>query len=290
MALELPEGWRDQLPEDIKDNGVLDDVSSIDQMAKMIVNGRQLQTHQISIPSEDASPEKREEFLKDLQNKVPDLVYVGEGADLGNLYDRMGRPKEAAEYQLGEVPDPLKDNFAKLAAKAHEVGVTDGQMKALSETILGDFNENMNQSASQIEASKKEIEREFGEATPEKLKAAAQFAKQVGFDEGFADAIGDGLVGLDNLKAFDKMMDGFESPGPRIGDEAGSSGFTHLTPDQAELQLSEIMDNKEHPYWQGASPAHDAAVKKVVELTRQADAGKTQSETDKFRDALMGRG
>lgn len=290
MALELPDGWRDQLPDDIKTNGVLDDVTSIDQMAKMVVNGRQLQTHQISIPSEDASPEKREEFLKDLQSKIPDLVYVGEDADLSNVYDRMGRPKEPTEYELPEIPDPLKDNFAGLAAKAHEVGVSNKQLKALSETILGDYETNVNTSVANLEATKQEVSKLYGEATPEKLEQAANFAKQLGFTDDFSEAIKEGVVGVENLKAFDKIMEGFESPGPRIGDEQGATGFSHLTPDQAEIQLSEIMGNKEHPYWDGASPAHDSAVKKVVELTRQADAGKQQTETEKFRDALAGRG
>ncbi len=120
MALELPDGWRDQLPEDIKTNGVFDDVTSRDQTATMIVNGRTAQAHSVRIPGEDATPEKRTEFLGDLQSKVPDLVYVGEGADLSKLYDRMGRPKEASEYVLGDIPEPLQGNFQHLTSKAHE--------------------------------------------------------------------------------------------------------------------------------------------------------------------------
>lgn len=289
MPLELPDGWKDQLPEEIKTSGVLEDIKTIDQMATMVVNGRKLQSNQISIPSEDASPEKREEFLKDLQGKIPDLVYVGEGADLGNLYDRMGRPKESSEYKLGDIPDPLKDNFATLAARAHELGVTDKQMLGITESIVGDYKTNMNLQATQMEKSGEEIKKEYGEATPERLKSTAGFAKQLGFDDQFTKAIEDGIIGLDNMKAFDKLMTGFESPGPRIGEELGQE-FQHMTPGQAELQLSDIMNNKEHPYWDGGSPAHKAAIEKVVELTRAADAGKEPTEADKFRDALAGRG
>lgn len=290
MPLELPEGWRDQLPDEIKTNGVLDDVKTIDQMANMIVKGRQLQTHQISIPSEDASPEKRDEFLKDLQNKIPDLVYVGEGADMGTIYDRMGRPKEATGYELGDLPDPLKPSFDKLTSTAHEAGVNAKQMKAITDAILGDYTANLDIATNQMDESIGKIKQEFGEATEDKLRAAERFAKQLGFDENFADALGKGAVGLDNLKAFDKVMAGFESSGPRIGEEFGAGPEGRLTPEAAEMQLSEIMGNKDHPYWDGASPAHKASVNKVVELTRAADAGKAQTETEKFRDALQGRG
>jgi hypothetical protein len=290
MATELPDGWKDGLPEDIKSSGVLTDITTIDQMATMVVNGRKLQAKQISIPSEDASPEARDTFLKDLQGKIPDLVYVGEGADLNVLHDRMGRPKEATGYEMGEIPDPLKDNFATLAAKAHELGMSGKQMKGISESILGDYTNNLNLAAGNMETMNQEMKAEFGDAVGFKKETAAAFAKQLGFDENMINSIEAGNMGVTNMKAFDKLMEGFESAGPRIGDEPGAGGFAHLTPDQAELQLSDIMNNKDHPYWDGSSPAHKAAITKVVELTRAADAGIVQTESEKFRDALLGNG
>ena len=220
---------------------------------------------------------------------IPDLVYVGDGADLNVLHDRMGRPKTADDYALGDIPDPLKGNFTKLSTKAHELGVTDAQLKGITESIIGDYTESLNVATAAADATKTEVAALFGEATDEKLGVAGDFAKQLGFDEKLVSAIRSGAVGADNLKAFDAVMKGFESPGPRIGDDL-TTELTHLTPEQAEIKLAEIMDNKESPYWNGSHPAHSAMVKKVVELTRAADAGKPQTETEKFRDALMGRG
>lgn len=286
--IELPDGWRDQLPEDIRSNGVLDDVKSIDQMATMIVNGRKLQTNQISIPSADAAPEKRDEFLKDLQTKIPDLVYVGEGADMDTIHGRLGRPNEASEYKLPEIPDPLKDNFAGLTAKAFELGMTDNQMKGISEAILSDYTTNMDKATNAMHEQQSSLKQAYGDAYEQNVKGAADFAKKVGFDEQLVGAISEGGIGVENMKAFEVLMDGFKSHGPRIGDNEGSE-FGHMTPEQAELQLTDIMSNKEHAYWNGADPAHDAAIKKVLDLTRSADAGKVQSDADKFRDALAGR-
>lgn len=289
MAIDLPDGWKDDLPEEIKTSGVLDDIKTIDQMATMVVNGRKLQSNQVSIPSEDASAEKRDEFLKDLQQKIPDLVYVGEGADMSKIHDRMGRPADATGYTLGEIPDPLKDNFANLSAKAHELGMSDKQMKGITDTIVTSFNANMDIAAAAQDDAAKLFAKEFGDGAGVKKEAAANFAKSLGFDEGLIGAIKSGAIGVDNMKAFDKIMEGFESPGPRIGDEHGTE-FTHLTPAQAELQIDQLLNNKEHPYWDSSSPAHDAAVQKMVELTRAADAGKEQTESEKFREALAGRG
>ena len=290
MPQELPDGWREALPENIRDNGALDNIDTIDKMAEMIVNGRQTLSNAIRIPGEDAGPEKRDEFIKDLQSKVPDLVYVGEGADMSNIYDRMGRPESAADYGLKDIPDPLADNFAGLTAKAHELGLSKGQMQGITEQILGDFKDSSAKQAAALEDAVGAVKAEYGEAFEGKLAASADFAKKVGFDDSLVDAVSKGHVGLENLKALDKLMDGFNSPGPRIGDDQGTNDFVHMTPEQAEIQLAEIMNNKEHPYWVGSDPAHDAAIKKVVELTRAAEAGKPQTESEKFRDALLGRG
>lgn len=289
MPIELPDGWRDELPDEIKKNGALDDITTIDQMAQMVVNGRAFQSNAVRIPSEDASPEKREEFLKDLQDKVPDLVYVGEGADLNNLYSRMGRPEKPTDYEIGEVPDPLKENFAGLTSKAHELGITKNQMKGLSEAILGDFNNSSAKSAAALEDAVNAVKSAYGEGFEKALNKTADFAKQIGFDDSLVEAVAKGHVGVDNLKALEKIMAGYKSAGPRIGDDQGDFTVGGLTPEQAELQIAEMQNNKDHPYWNSSHPGHQAAVKKMVELTRAADAGKPQSETDKFRDALLGR-
>lgn len=290
MSIELPDGWRDELPEDIKTNGVLDDIKTIDQMAKMVIDARAFQSNALRIPSDDAAPEKREEFLRDLQTKIPDLVYVGKDADMSNIYDRMGRPKDPAEYELPDIPDPLKENFAGLAKRAHEVGVTKSQMKAISETILGDFNDNSARQTNALEDAVKEIKREYGEAFDKRLSSTAEFAKKIGFDESLVAAVSKGHVGLENMKALEKLMVSYGSTGPRIGDDPGNNENGRLSPHEAELRLNEIMNNKEHAWWDASNPAHKAAVMKVVELTRAADAGKEMTESEKFREALLGDG
>ncbi|RLC98189.1 MAG: hypothetical protein DRI46_11800 [Chloroflexi bacterium] len=185
----------------------------------------------------------------------------------------MGRPKEAAEYALGDIPEPLQPQFVNLGKKAYEVGLTDAQLKGLTETILADFNTNLDVQTGKMDESKTAIKGEYGDATPDKLKNASDFAKLLGFDEAFAGAIGEGVVGLDNMKAFDKLMDGFESPGPRIGHEVGGE-ITNLTPAQAEEQLTLMQNNKDHAFNNPADPQHANAKAKFVELVRSAEAGK----------------
>ena len=92
-------------------------------------------------------------------------------------------------------------------------------------------------------------------------------------------------MGLENMKAFDKIMDGFESTGPRIGGELGDGGRTNITPYEAEQQLTEMQNNKTHPFNNPSDPMHAQAKQKFVELVTAAESGKVQTETEKFRAA-----
>lgn len=290
MPLELPEGWRDQLPETIRTNGTLDGIDTIDQLAEMVVAGRARESNSIHVPSADAGDEARKTFINDLQAKVPDLVYVGEGADMSNIYDRMGRPKDSTGYELKDIPDPLQENFAELTAKAHELGITKPQMQGITEQIVGKFKDNAALSAENLGKAVDEVKAKYGEAYDETTTKLGNFAKQIGFDDSLVEAVKSGHVGLDNIQAMEKLMKGFDSPGPRIGDDPGGDDFVHVTPEQAELQIAEMQGNKDHPYWNPGAPGHEAAKSKMLDLVRAADAGKPKSDAEKFREAMAGAG
>lgn len=54
-------------------------------------------------------------------------------ADMGAVWDRLGRP-EAPDKYTAAIPEDLRDGiYDRLAGKAHEAGLTDGQFKALQE-------------------------------------------------------------------------------------------------------------------------------------------------------------
>ena len=44
-----------------------------------------------------------------------------------------------------------------------------------------------------------------------------------------------------------------------------------MTPEEAKLQISEIMNNEEHAYFNRNDPAHDLALKRMVTLQKLAN-------------------
>ncbi len=281
----LPENWQQSLPEEIRNSGVLAEVKDVAAIAKMAVDGRNLAADHVKIPGESATPETRQAFLDDMMTKVPELVAVPKDGSKDAFYKRLGRPEAATGYDLGEIPETVKEKFTGLAAKAFELGMSNDQMKGIAETLVGDFNTGADAQKLAQETEQATMKQAWGQTYDSKLTKLSHFAKQTGFTDDFVSAVGAGEIEAVNMQALDKIMGGYEGGGIEIGKQPGDPG-SGVTPMQAETQLEEIMGNKDSAYYDVSNPAHKTTVQKVHELVIAAESGKKQTETDQFRDAL----
>jgi len=286
---ELPDDWRDVLPEDMRNSGVLEPVKNISSLAKMAVDGRALLSTSIRIPSVDAAAEDQKAFKEDLMKKIPDLMYRPDPESQDSINEVMkslGMPDTPEGYTLPEIPDTIKESITGLAKKAHEVGVTNNQLTAITDAILGDYKANSDQAYGQLEEQKEKLKTQWGAAYDKKVETIAHFAKQTGFSEDFVSAISNGQVDETNMNAFDNVIKGFEGEAVEIGRQPNNPDIV-MTPQEAESRLNELMGNKDHAYWHPENPEHAAAVDKVIELGKLADTGEL-TETEQFRQSLMG--
>ncbi len=286
---ELPDNWRDVLPEDMRGNGVLETVKNISTLAKMAVDGRALASTALRIPSEDAKDEDKKAFRNDLMKKLPDLMYKPdlESQDsINEVMNTLGRPETVEGYQLPDIPDSIKESISGLTQKAHEVGLTNKQLGALTDTILTDYKTNSDQAYGQLEEQKQALKTEWGAAYDKKVETVAHFAKQTGFSEDFVSAINNGQVDVTNMKAFDNVIQGYEGGAVEIGRQPTNPDYI-MTPGEADTQLNELMGNRDHAYWHPEDPNHKTAVAKVLELAELAETGE-KTEVEAFRDSLMG--
>lgn len=284
----LQDGWKGVLPEDLQGSGVLDTVENITQLAKMAVDGRQLASTSIRVPNADAAEDAKKTFREDLMKKVPDLMFKPQADNPDSFKETMkvlGMPDAVDGYELPELPDPIADNIKGLAGKAHEAGLTKSQFSQITDGILEDFKANTEAAVGRIEQERSALKGEWGDAFDQKVETVAHFAKQTGFTDDFVEAVKQGQLSSTDMKAMDNVIKGYEGGAVEIGRQAGNPDV-RMTPDEAEGKLDEIMSNKEHAFWDAANPTHDAAVKKVVELTGIADSGREKTEVDRFREAL----
>ena len=285
----LPENWKDILPDDIKNNGVLNNVTSLSQMAKMTIDARQYGSTSIRIPSEDASQEDKDAFKKDIMTKIPDLMMkpdIDNQESFNNVMKTLGAPDDVAGYSTQEVPDAIKDNVTLLSEKALEAGLTKNQFSTITDGIISDYKNNTEQAYGRAEEQKTALKTEWGAAYDEKIETISHFAKQTGFSEDFVHAIQDGHVDKTNLQAFETVIKGYEGGAIEIGRQA-TNPAAKMTPAEADAQLNELMGNKNHAFWHPEDPAHQSAKDKVIELGKLAETGEL-TEAEQFRQSLMG--
>ncbi len=289
---QLPDDWKDILPEDLKGAGALENINSVSQLAKMMVDTKQMVGNALRVPNVDASDADKKEFRDDLMQKVPDLMFKPdmESEDsIKEIMKTLGMPDNVEGYELPDLPDTIKGNVEGLASKALDAGLTKKQFGAIAQGIADDYQTNSDAMLGRIEEDKGALKQAWGSAYDNKVKSVAHFAKQTGFSEDFVSAIQNGQVDSINMKAFDSVIQGYEGGAVEIGRQANNPDVK-ITPAEAENKLEEIMGDKDHAYYDASSPVHDVAVQKVLELVRYAEAGKKQSAVDEFRDALQGRG
>ncbi len=270
---ELPDGWTEVLPEEMRSSGVLATAKTVESLAKMAIDGRNLANTALRVPSEDASPEDQEAFRQDILTKVPDLMPRPKDDDPDSykaVFKALGMPDEVDGYKLPELPDPIKDNMSKLAETALEANLTADQFTKITEGILNDYKESANANLGAVEKNKDALKAKWGAAYDNKVDVLTHFAEQTGFSEEFVAAMKDGKVGTTDMLALEKVVEGFNGEGINIGYQPNDTNYV-LPPSEANARIEEIMSNREHAYWHSGDPGHKAAVEKVLELGRLAE-------------------
>lgn len=156
--------------------------------------------------------EKLQGVPQDKIIKLQGEMYDKDGkltADGRSIYERMGTPKEAKDYQL-EIPpggDPkVSEHFAQVF---HEAGVP----KAMAEKIVKSFNEfsNQNLQAQQLqqkqafESQNQSLKQEWGMAFDSNLNIAKEAVRTMGITDQQINALSSTLGHAETLKFFNKL-------------------------------------------------------------------------------------
>jgi hypothetical protein len=188
------------------------------------------------------------------------------------IYDRLGRPKTADEYQL---PLPEGDNgeFAKIAAGwFHEQGIP----KKAAQAITAKWNDFAKQSVekqtaervAKVEASQAALKAEWKTDYDKNMAVAQQAAQKLGFTKEIVDSLEDKL-------GYDGVMKFVHSLGAKLGEHGfhsagGASGATGLGTSveaaKAEIQTLRSDGDFQRRFAEGEA----AAVAKWRALHKQA--------------------
>lgn len=265
MADEV--SWKDALPPELKELPALKDFKDPAALAKSFVDTKSALGNSIRIPGPDASPEARAEFRQKLADKVPELLEFPEDetkfAEVeGRVWEKLGRPKDAKQYE----PPKLEVEFTPeetelLRSIAMKRGYTKKQFAQLAKDAAEEKTAIMKRQADAQGALKKEL----GFAYEDKLSLYAHTAEATGAPPELVKAIKAGTIDLATAKWLDGVSKSLGGEGRAVGDQ-GSGGAPKLTPDEAKLQIAEVMARKEYFTPGGNRDLHEQLKAKVARL------------------------
>lgn len=179
------------------------------------------------------------------------------------LYKTLGRPEEANGYEfediegVGNLSDERKEFVANLA---FEAGISNQQLKILDAGIRKADQAQLDAQMEGINEGLKGLKQEWGLANDERThlakKVAATFFPHIGEDA---------ILSAEELRAFYSIGKQLGSNTTEFKDQ-GDQHQNGISPDEAEMKIAEIRNNKDHPYHNPQAAGHAAAKKKMRQL------------------------
>jgi len=225
--------WRDELPDDLRDDATVANYKTPGDLAKAYVNLNKTLENRIQVPGEGASPE-----------------------EMGAFYARLGRPESPDGYEMpGELPDnvTVDDSIAKDWFKAaHEMGLNRQQAQVAEKAA---------------QASLAELKDEWGAAFDEKTQMARAAMRRL--EDGGAKGLST-VIPPEKLHEYPALARAFAAIGKYMtSDEILGRGsvaeFVHspaeaakmLTQKRGDAEFMAAVRDTGHPNHAGASAEYE---------------------------------
>jgi hypothetical protein len=241
--------WKEAISEEFRNDPNIEKFTEIDALAKSYINATQMiGKDKVAVPNKNST--------EDQWNEV---------------YDKLGRPESADKYSLNAKSEvvPIDENAIKqFAENAHQLGLNNKQAQG----ILEFYKNNMESMAQQAKVdtetaqaqSEQQLRQEWGREFDTNVKKAGALAKANMNPEILDMQLKDGMRLGDHpeiIKGFAKIA-GMMSEDKIVSTE--SENVSSNT--DVETEISDIMNNKDGPYWNKSHPDHDKMVQQVYTL------------------------
>jgi hypothetical protein len=260
------QSWYSGLPEDIQSWSEVKNSKDPESFWNQMSNMRSRMGRSLTIPSEDAGDDVRNEFRQKLRDKVGGLVQIPDAEDTEGwkeLYRTLGTPEDVSGYKLPEgidsvVGSEVLEGYANAALEANIPA--ESFQKFMS--IIGE-REQMAQQAFEQETQKdlQSLKQEWGLAFDERIDVADKVIAK------FAPHLKPEDVDSKTIKALYSIGKALGGETMQVADQGKSAS---LTVQEANMRISEIRNNPNHPYHNQADPSHKAAREMMRQLYKSA--------------------
>jgi hypothetical protein len=241
--------WKEAISEEFRNDPNIEKFTEIDALAKSYINATQMiGKDKVAVPNKNSTDDQWNE-----------------------VYDKLGRPESADKYSLNAKSEvvPIDDNAIKqFAENAHQLGLNNKQAQGILEFYKNNMEGMAHQAKVDTETaqaqSTQELRQEWGREFDTNIKKAGALAK-ANMNPAILDMqLKDGMRLGDHpeiIKGFAKIA-GMMSEDKMVSTE--SENVSSNT--DVETEISEIMNNKDGPYWNRSHPDHDKMVQQVYTL------------------------
>lgn len=247
------------IEEPLRKHPALKDFKNPNDLAKSWVNAQKLiGKDKIPVPGEKATKEEWDQ-----------------------VYDKLGRPKKAEEYEVEKIPlegvpegFPMNEELRKgFASKAHELGLNKRQVGELYKWFMSEnikeYNGLVNNTKGAMAKGETALRQEWGQAFEERVDIAKKVIRSQGDPELIAYLEESGLGNDPRMIKFAFNVGRHFSE----GDLLRGAAAVNMSPAEAEEEIAKIRADKKHAYWDKFNPEHKLAVARMEQLYIAAEKG-----------------
>lgn len=269
--------WQETLPKDVQGWNETKEAKDPEAFWKVMGNMKSRLGNSVRIPSKEASEADIETFHKKIMDKVPGLMKSIDKNDpkaMAALYKTLGAPEKADDYKY-DLGEKNKDNkldlslievFRPLAAANN---ISQAQFNNIVNGIVDANVEKAATAAGMLKANSDSLKEEWGGAYKQNVDLVTVFADKTEAPDMIKKAIEDGVMDQGSMMWLQKMAAALGPEGAGIVmDKTLSPGV--LSPSEAQLQISEMRNNVDHPYHKSSDPGYLAAKTKMRSLYKMA--------------------
>jgi len=265
------ETWYKDMPEDMQAWEEVNKAEKPEDFYKYVTNMRSHLGQSIRIPGEDAGKEDWAAFHEKMQTKVPNLMAK---PDLSNeesrnkLYGSLGRPEKAESYVIPETENVDKAASERFKDIAHKIGLNQDQYNQVVEEFTAANGTLMMERDVAHKEAHAELKKDWGVDYNRRMSLATNIAKLTDAPPELVKVLEAGDADVASYKWLHDIATKFKGEGKNLlKDMNQNKGGS--TPEEAAQKITEIRNNKEHPYWNKGMPGHKAALKQMEELYKQ---------------------
>lgn len=238
--------WRDTLPEDLKSNVGLTKFNDVGALAKSYLEVQSYVGKKgVFPPGEKATPEQWKEFAKAIGQ--PELEKFDIKAPEGK-----------------KVNPQIAEGFKKLA---HESGLLPHQAQGIMNWFLGQEEASLESRKAAFQSEQKvlveNLKKDWGQGFDKQIAYAKLAAKELGGDDLLAHLE---KTGLGNDAHLVRLL---AKAGALMGEDklrgANSGSKFGQTPDEIQGEITRVMGDAKHPYFDRSHPGHAQAVREMEE-------------------------